>query len=145
MIAGVTSSLAIFNGVYPAVSQSSSSIMQATVTASDRIESRVAIIQVGNSAFAAEAWIKNIGTSEVNDVGKLDVFFGPIDDFYRVNNGGQSTPYWEYNLEGGATRWGQATTLHLTIHPTEALSPGIYMLKIVLANGISDQTTFGVE
>lgn len=145
MIAGVVSSLAIFNGVYPAITQSSSSIRQASATASDRIESRVAIIQVGHNATTAEAWVKNIGSLEIQDISKLDIFFGPENNFYRVNNSGPGVPYWEYSLENGATAWGQAITLHITIHPQSGLTTGTYMLKVVLPNGIDDQTTFGVE
>ena len=145
IIAGVVSSLAIFNGVYPAIAQSSSSIRQATATASDRIESRIAIIQVGHNNTAANVWIKNIGTTEILDVPKVDIFFGPVDNFYRVTYGGQSEPYWEYSIEGGDTAWRQATTLHVTIHPQAALSAGTYVFKVVLPNGISDETTFGVE
>jgi archaellum component FlaF (FlaF/FlaG flagellin family) len=145
IISGVVSSLAIFNGVYPAISQSSDSIRAATTTVSDRIESRIAIIEVGHNASAVNVWIKNIGTAQIGDVSKIDVFFGPSDNFYRVNCGGVTLPYWEYSIEGGKSLWTQATTLHITIHPEAAVTSGNYVIKVVLPNGISDETSFGVE
>ena len=145
IIAGVVSSLAIFNGVYPAITQSSSSIIQATATVSERIESRIAVIEVGHNGAQADIWVKNIGTATVGDIEKADIFFGPVGNFYRVNCGGQTTPYWEYSLEGGSPSWSQATTLHITIHAADTLAEGNYLVKIVLPNGISDETTFGVD
>jgi hypothetical protein len=112
---------------------------------SDRIESRISIIEVGHNDTAANVWIKNIGTAPIVDIKSIDVFFGPTSNFYRVNCGGDITPYWNYSIEGGSNEWGQAKTLHIIIYPENSLVPGTYVLKFVLPNGISDETTFGVD
>jgi hypothetical protein len=142
----VVTSLAIFNGVYPSISASSSSISSATAKMSDRIESRVSIIQVGNNGATIEAWLKNIGINEITNIDQTDIFFGTPDSFYRVDySSGPDLPYWEYQIEGENTRWTQAATIKVTIHLTGALTPGKYILKAVIPNGINDETTFSVE
>jgi hypothetical protein len=142
----VVTSLAIFNGVYPAITESSSSISSATAKMSDRIESRVSIIQVGNNGATVEAWLKNVGTNEITNIEQTDIFFGTTETFYRVAYGsGPDLPYWDYQIEGGNARWTQAITIKATIHLTEPLSTGKYLLKAVIPNGINDQTTFSVK
>lgn len=90
-------------------------------------------------------WIKNTGSSDVQGIERTDIFFGPQNDFYRVNCGGTAAPYWEYQIEGGHSRWGTATTLKVTVHPAQALSEGTYLVKIVLPNGIFDELFYSVE
>lgn len=141
----MVASLAIFNGLYPAITESSSSIRAASVKLSDRIESRIDIIQIGDNVTDVEVWIKNIGVNKIVSIDRTDIFFGPDADFYRVTYGGSIRPYWEYQLEGGNAEWGQAVTLKVTIHPTVSLTTGTYMVKVILSNGISDQTTYGVD
>ena len=145
IIGGVIASLAIFNGIYPSITESSSSITSASMKVSNRIESRIDIIQVGDNVTDAEVWIKNVGVTEITDIEKTDIFFGPVDDFYRVDYGGSTRPYWEYQLEGGSSSWSQAATLKVTIHPAVSLTTGSYLVKVVLPNGISAQTTYGVD
>ncbi len=141
----MVASLAIFNGLYPAITESSSSIRSASVKLGERIESRIDIIQIGDNVTDVEVWIKNIGVTEIVSIDRTDIFFGPTTDFYRATYGGSTRPYWEYQLEGGNAKWGQAVTLKVTIHPTANLTTGTYMVKVVLSNGISDQTTYGVD
>jgi hypothetical protein len=142
----VVTSLAIFNGVYPSITASSSSITSATAKMSDRIESRVSIIQVGNNGAEVEAWMKNIGINEITNIDQTDIFFGSPGDFYRVDYGsGPETPWWDYRIEGGNAGWTQAVTIKVTIHLTDTLVPGKYILKAVIPNGINDETTFSVE
>ena len=138
-------SLAIFNGLYPAINQSSSAITSATTKVSDRIESRIDIIQVADNTTAADVWVKNVGTSDIDSIERSDVFFGLTDNFNRIDYGGPATPYWSYQLEGDNTDWKPTVTLKITIYPTSSLSDGTYMVKVIIPNGISDETTFGVD
>jgi len=146
IIGGVIVSLAIFNGLYPAIIKSSSSITEATIKVSDRIESRIEIIQVGeNGTSDVQLWVKNVGTSDIDDVSRSDIFFGPDDDFYRVDYGGPTTPYWDYQLEGGYSEWGQTITCKITVHLASPPSADTYLAKVVIPNGIYDSTTFSVD
>lgn len=146
IIGGVIVSLAIFNGLYPAIMRSSSSITSATSKVSDRIESRIEIIQVGeNGTSDVQVWVKNVGTADIDDIGKCDIFFGPDDDFYRVDYGGPTTPYWDYQMEGGYSEWKQTITCKITVHLASAPSADTYLVKVVIPNGIYDSTTFSVD
>ncbi len=145
IIGGVISSLAVFNGFYPAITTSTNAISNTSVKVSDRIESRIEIIQVGNNGNDILIWVKNIGTSEVVAVDYTDVFFGPTDDFYRVSYNSGVAPWWEYELEGGKSRWTTSVTAKLTLHPAEALSAGTYLIKVVLPNGIYDELFYTVD
>lgn len=145
IIGGVVVSLAIFNGLYPAVMKGGSAITSATAKVSDRIESRIEIIQVGDDGADVHIWVKNVGTSDIVGIERSDIFFGPEDNFYRVDYGGETPPYWDYTLEGGYSEWRQTITCRMTVHLAAAPSPDTYMVKVVIPNGIYDQTTFGVD
>jgi len=147
IIGGVMASFAIFNGVYPAVERSSQAISSAADTVNDRIKSQVEIIQVSDTDTTVDAWIKNIGSSDIGTIENSDVFFGPEGDFARIGYGneGSPLPYWNYQLEGGFSRWTQTATNKITIHLAAAPAPGTYLLKVIIPNGISDEITFSVE
>ncbi len=145
IIGGVVASMAIFNGVYPAIVQSSSSVRSATAKVSDRIETRIDIIQVSDNSTLIDFWVKNTGTARIISIDRSDIFYGPETDFTRITYGGGSPPYWDYVLEGSAIEWTQAVTLKGTIHLQSPITAGTYLLKMVSPNGINDQTTFGVD
>lgn len=145
IIAGIVASLAVFNGLYPAITQSSSAINDASNNISNQIESRIAVIQVSSSGDLVEAWVKNVGTVSILDVSNSDIFMSPEDSNARIPYGGSSPPYWDYQLTGSDSTWGQADTIEVSIHLAEPLSAGIYIFKMVIPNGISDDTTFSVS
>jgi flagellar protein FlaG len=147
MIGGVVASFAVFNSVYPAVERSSQAVSSAADAVNDRITSRIEIIQVGDSGTTVDAWVKNVGSSKVAAIENSDVFFGMDGSISRVTFGDNSTspPYWNYQLEGSSTQWGQATTNRITIHLSASPAPGVYLLKVVIPNGIFDETTFSVD
>jgi len=119
--------------------------MGATTKVSERIESRIDIIQVGDNTTDVDVWVKNVGTADIDSIERSDVFFGPTDNFTRVTYGGETPPYWNYQLEGNNSEWKPTVTLKITIYLASSLSPGTYLVKVVIPNGISDQTTFGVD
>ncbi len=137
--------MAIFNGIYPAITESSGAIRSAASKVSDRIESRVDIIQVTDNSTDVYLWVKNVGTSRIIDIGRSDIFFGPEDDFSRMTYGGGTPPYWDYQIEGGHSQWQQSVTVKVTITPVSSLTSGNYIVKMVIPNGISDQTIFSVD
>lgn len=145
IIGGVITSLAIFNGLAPAITESTGAINNAATKISDRIESRVEIIQASSNSTDVVFWVKNVGTSTIDRVQYSDVFYCLENNYARVTYGGSIPPYWNYQLEGNNSRWQQTVTLRVTIHLASTPSAGTYMVKIVIPNGISDETTFGVE
>ena len=91
-------------------------------------------------------WVKNVGTIGIESIDRSDIFFGPVGDFSRMDYSSGTPPYWDYRLEGNHDRWQQAVTLKGTIYLASSLSENsTYMLKVVIPNGIFDETTFSAE
>jgi hypothetical protein len=145
IIAGIVASLAVFNGIYPAITQSSGAITNASNKISDQIESRISVIQSNGNSVLVEAWVKNVGTVSILDVESSDVFMSPQDSYQYIPYGGPTPPYWEYQIEGGGTIWGQAGTIKVSVHLAAPLSSGVYVFKMVIPNGISDEAIFSVS
>lgn len=145
IIAGITASLAVFNGIYPAVTQSSGAISSAANKLSNQIESRIAVIQVNSSGSLVEAWVKNVGTVPILDVANSDVFLAPQNIYERIPYGGSTPPYWDYEVEGGGATWGQTNTIKISVNLSSPPSAGVYVFKMVIPNGISGETTFSVS
>jgi archaeal flagellar protein FlaG len=147
IIGGVVASFAIFNGIYPAVQRSGAAIISASDTMNDRIQSDIRIIQVNVNATTADAWVKNVGSSEIDAVSNSDLFFGPEGDFSRIPFGNSTSPlpYWNYQLEGTDSQWRPTDTIDITIHLASLPTPDTYMLKVIIPNGIFDETTLGVD
>lgn len=144
-VGGVVAALAVFNGFYPAIIESSGAVTSATSKVSDRIGSRIDIIQVADNSTAVDAWVKNIGTVNIDSVERSDVFYGPEDNFSRVTYGGDTPPYWDYQFEGSYTRWQPTVTIKITVHLAASPDSGTYIMKMVTPNGIFDETTFSVD
>ena len=144
-IGGVIAALAVFNGFYPAIIESSGAVTSATSKISDRIESRIDIIQVADNSTEVDIWVKNVGTVNIDSVERSDIFFGPEDNFYHVTSGGSTPPYWDYVYEGSYTRWQPTVTIKVTVHLDSAVTSGTNIFKMIVPNGIFDSTTFSVD
>ncbi len=147
IIGGVVASFAIFNGVYPAVERGGQAVSDSVTVVSDRIRSQVEIIHAAGSNSTVDAWVKNVGTSQIGAIQNSDVFFGRYGELSRIPYGdeGSALPYWTYQLEGNYSFWGQSVTNRITINLEEPLPQDNYWFKIVLPNGISSQTSFSME
>jgi len=135
--------------MYPAITQSSGAISSATTKVSDRIESRIDIIQVGvnkDDSELVDIWVKNTGTTQIDVIERCDIFWGPEDAFFRVDYDTGSAPYWDYALEGNNSTWQQAVTCKMTLHLLSTPSSGVVnLVKVVIPNGIADSTTFTAD
>jgi archaellum component FlaG (FlaF/FlaG flagellin family) len=136
--------MAIFNGLYPAVLESSSAIDSASNKLSEQIRSDIEIIQVSSNGSQVKAWIKNVGTNIVENIPGSDVFMGSDNNLTYINYG-SSEPFWNYQIQGGNTVWSQTVTIEITVTLESGLSPGIYMFKMITPNGTADQITFSVN
>jgi hypothetical protein len=145
IIGGVVASFAIFNGVYPALQRSSSAINSASDQVSDQMKSKIEIINVSNNASIVQIWVKNVGTLAIGSVENSDIFINHDGSINRIahGNGGDPLPYWNYQLQGTSSIWGPTVTNEININLASPLAPGLYKLKMVIPNGISDETTFG--
>lgn len=147
IIAGLTAAFAVFNSVYPAVERSSQSMSDAADDLSDRITGRIEIIQAGATTTSVDAWVKNVGSSRIIGIDDSDIFFGTAGNISLISFGDEDSPlpYWSYQLEGNNSQWGQAVTNRITIHPAESLEQGVYSFKMVIPNGVFDETSFSLE
>jgi len=144
IICGVVATLAIFNGLYPALTQSQGAISSAADQASDRMQSRIKIIQAGGSGTQVSVWVKNIGLTTVSNIQQSDLFLSAGNSLTRVTYNGTEAPSWSYTFPQGQADWSQTVTIGVTITLTAPLSPGTYLVTMVLPNGVSDEVTFGV-
>jgi len=146
IIGGLVASFAVFNSVYPAVERGGQAVSDSAGVVSDRITSRIEIIQVGGAGTTVDAWVKNVGSSRIGAIENSDIFFGVDGGISRISFGdnGSPLPYWSYQLEGDHDHWRQAVTNRITIHLKEPLTAGVYLLKIVIPNGIFSETSFGL-
>lgn len=145
-IASVVGVLAVINSVLPAIGRAANAMVSSADVADDRLSSRIEIIHATgqDAATEADAWVKNTGATRIIALDKIDLFFGPENDFQRIPYGGPSctAPCWDYTLEND-TVWDPTATLHITIFPTDALVAGTtYFVKVVAPNGIEDSKFF---
>lgn len=145
IICGIVATLAMFNGLFPAISQSQGAINQAAEQASERMESRIEIIQAGASGSEVTLWVKNVGTVTIEDVSRSDLLYGattnPIPVVYGLP---ASPPSWAYVFVGSATAWEPAATIGVTVTLASPVASGTYVVKFVIPNGVSDEATFSV-
>ncbi|MBN1376350.1 MAG: hypothetical protein JXA01_09355 [Dehalococcoidia bacterium] len=142
IIGGIVCCMVVINAIFPAITQSTGAIADASGKLDDRIRCRVQIIEVSDNASDVYIWIKNIGASRIGGISSSDVFFGLEGNFARIpyDETGTSKPCWNYSIEN-STEWGPTATVKLTIYLTSTPS-GSYYFKIVLPNGISDQDIY---
>ncbi len=140
VIAGIISAVFVYNSIYPAVMQSGDAMTSMERRMDERLQSQIQIIHATGSGGNTIVWVKNVGSVRVGAVEACDVFFGPAGSFARVPYDPASNPHWSYVVENGGD-WTPSATLRITINA--ALTPGIrYFIKVVLPNGISDETYF---
>ncbi len=148
MIGGLVASFAVFNSVYPAAERSGQAVSDAAGAENNRITSSIEIIQVGISGnVVVDAWAKNVGTASIASIENSDVFFGGVGGISRISYGdvGSPLPYWNYQLEGSQITWRQTVTNKITIHLATSMTAGTYLLKVVIPNGVYDETSFSLE
>jgi hypothetical protein len=160
VIISVIVSVMVYNTVYPAVVEGSSSLRSMRARMDDRIQSQITIVHAageldqngswqdtnGDGDFSAFIWSKNIGSLRVSAINQVDLFFGPEGNFSRIahrDETGGAYPYWEWDVENDE-EWNPTATLKITIHYATPLPRGRYFVKMVLPNGVSTEYFMGL-
>ena len=148
-IASIVAIVAVANAVLPSVGRTSGALISASGVVEDRIASQIEVVHATgqNGNPDATVWAKNIGANAVDPLARVDVFFGPSNNFQRIPHGeaGCSAPCWEGTLENGTATWEQTSTLRILVHSGTNLTTGTtYYVKVVTPNGISDSKFFTV-
>jgi hypothetical protein len=141
-IAGIISAIAVFNTLYPAITQSSDTMVSMERRIDQRMKSQVEIIQATKTAAGTvQVWVKNVGDARIAPPESSDIFFGPQGNFTRIpyNVG---SPKWDYSIEND-TQWNPRATLRITIYDYVPLTAGTrYFVKITLLTGVSTEYYF---
>jgi flagellar protein FlaG len=147
-VAGIIAVVAVVNAILPSVDRTSGALVSTASVIDDRLGSQMEIVHATgeDGATVADIWAKNVGSTVIEPLDRIDLFFGPEGEFVRIPYGGESctSPCWEYSVEND-TDWKPTATLHIIIHLGDALLPNtIYYAKIVAPNGSSDAKFFTV-
>lgn len=158
VITGVVAAVLVANTIIPAISSSSSSIAKITQHVNDRIETQVRIVHAtgeldssgtwqdtnGNGKFDIYLWVKNVGSSRILAINRMDIFIGTSGTTQRiphVDDAGGSFPRWNYTVENGA-EWTNSVTIKVTITYDNVQSSGTYVVKLVTPSGAYDEYYF---
>jgi hypothetical protein len=138
LVAGVVSAVFVFNSLFPVITQSSDAMVSMERRADEQLKTQVQIIHATQTGANVVVWVKNVGSVRIPAVDSSDLFFGPQGNFARLPYG-VGTPSWQYVVENG-TEWNPTATIRITITGFSPLDPGRYFIKLVLPNGISDES-----
>jgi archaeal flagellar protein FlaG len=160
VVAAVVTVVMVINTVYPAVGLSNSALTSASAKAAEIVKSQINIIHAAGELdqngvwqdtnsdgyFNIFIWVKNTGTTTIDDVKSGDVFIGNEGNWVRVSqvsfaNG--SHPDWDYEIEN-ADEWKQASTIQINVNYATPLAPGNYRIKIIIPNGLSEEYEFSM-
>ncbi|MDE3095721.1 MAG: hypothetical protein KGK07_06950 [Chloroflexota bacterium] len=147
-IAAIVSVIAVSNAVLPSVGRTTGALISTSSAVQDRIASQIQIVNAAgqNATPTANIWVKNVGTSTIDPINRMDVFFGPTGNFQRIPYGGAgcTAPCWEYTIVNSTT-FDATATLAIVVHYGSNLVSGqTYYVKVVTPNGISDSAYFTV-
>ena len=147
-VAGVVAIVTVINALMPAISRTNSSIIATVDNVDGRIATDLEIVHVSgvDGTPSVDAWVKNTGAVAIAPVSRVDIFFGPADDFVRIPYGeaGCASPCWYYAIENDAA-WNPTATLHITLAAGNSLIAGqTYYIKLVSPNGITDARFFTI-
>lgn len=146
IIASVVAAIALINAVIPALGKSSSALITANANASDRIKTDIEIIHAtgDTSAKTVTVWVKNIGTTTINDITASDIFLDTPSSLSRLSyTAGCVSDCWDYALEGGATAWKNTETVKFTL-TLSSLGTGVHSVRISVFNGESADKDFSI-
>jgi len=157
MIAAIVATVVVINSVLPAIQRTSSDIVAASDVVGTRLRSDVKVIETAgiDGQDSVQIWAKNVGAINIPSLNKIDVFFGEVDAFERIDYDSLPTcpnpvppprtePCWQYQLEND-TEWTPFATLRITVYLDYNLAAGTdYISTIVLPNGITASRTFSL-
>jgi hypothetical protein len=147
-VAGVVAIVTVINALMPAISRTNASIVATSDSVDSRIATDLEIVHVAGASgtTSVDAWVKNTGAVMIAPVSRVDVFFGPADEFVNVPFGeeGCTSPCWYYAIENDQA-WNPTATLHIMLSTSASLTTGeTYYIKLVSPNGVTDARFFTI-
>ena len=146
-IGAVAAALMVITSIGPAISASSSSVIESTQEGANRIKTNVEIIAATSNVAGTQidAWVKNVGMVHISPINKSDVFVitpGIRFDAMTYNTGGGDDT-WKQGTPT-LTTWNRGDTLHIvvTLPAGSPLATGDHVLRVGTRNGIISDKTF---
>ena len=146
IMASVVAAIALINAVIPALGKSSSALVTANSTASQRIKTDIEIVHsTGDTAAkTVTVWVKNIGTVAIKDIESSDIFLDTPTTVSRLAyQSGCTSDCWDYQLEGSSTEWVRAATVKFTL-TLSSLDTGVHSVRVSVFNGVSADKDFSI-
>ena len=146
IIASIVAAIALINAVIPALSKSSGALVTANASAADRIKTDIEIVHATGDTTSKKVtvWVKNIGTTTINDITASDIFLDTPSSVSRLAySSGCTSDCWDYALEGGATVWKNTETVKFTL-TLSSLVAGVYSVQVSVFNGVSADKDFSI-
>ena len=148
----------LFNIAYPAIVEGGNAITDMADRAEDQMQTQVNIIHAAaelnasnnwvdtnsSSTFDLFMWVKNVGSTRITALERLDVFLWTDNYFQHIPYGSSSgAPYWTYTFEND-DEWVPTATLRITISFLAQLPTERYNIRLTLPNGNSEDTVLGM-
>lgn len=99
------------------------------------------VYAIGNSSSSTvKVWAKNIGSTPINNLDKVDVYFGKVGSTVKIPYD-TAAPSWTYSAS--MTQWQTKDTVQIDISNGSNLSASsTYIVRITMPNGVTDEYLF---
>jgi flagellar protein FlaG len=106
---------------------------------------KVKIIYASNSSSTlVNVWAKNIGTTPITGLDKVDVYFGQMNYVQRIPYNQTSGPTWIYSSP--VQIWQPKDTLEFNVTSSSTLAKDTtYVARIAAPNGVADDYIFSIS
>ena len=144
IMAAVTAAGLIFASIRPAIQSGGESVTSSITKDSERLQTNLQIISVmpNNDGIEVDAWVKNIGSTDIRPISMLDVLLlrsdGAWGDYIAYDAVGNS-----WTNPAGLSNWVPGETLHIKLAmDQDKVCPGNYDLAVTTPNGVTDEHLF---
>jgi hypothetical protein len=91
-------------------------------------------------------WVKNTGINPISDVGKVDVYYGQINQVQRIpyNQTNQNQLTWRYDPQVPSPVWQKMDTFAINITDNNLQKDVTYHVTVTTPNGVTDEHIFSL-
>ena len=122
-----------------------SSLSSTSAAEKDITLTKIQIVYASNSSSTQlSVWLKNIGSTPIKSLDKVDVFFGTIDNVKRIPYNSGGSPTWVYSSP--VTVWQLKDTIQVNLSTAASLQKNVaYTITVAAPNGVSDEYVFSIS
>jgi hypothetical protein len=126
-------------------------ILQSTIAQSSAREKEITLTKIkilyasNSSSNEFNVWAKNIGSTEITSLDRIDVYFGKVGSARQIPYNSGSPPSWLLS-DASIRSWHIMDTLQINVTNDVPLeSNTTYFIRLVTPNGISDDYVFSIS